>query len=92
MSTFLVNVVGSFAMGLLTVALAALPEGIRLCLTTGLLGGFTIFSTFSLETVRLIEQNAYGQALINVVLSLLCCFLGCALGLFTAQRLFVHPV
>jgi CrcB protein len=62
---FIVNVTGGFVMGVLTGAMAlkfnVSPE-IRAFLTTGILGGYTTFSTFSLEAAMLIERHAYGQA------------------------------
>ena len=63
--TFIVNVAGSFAMGLLAgffVYRAGVPQHVRLFLTTGILGGFTTFSTFSLDAAVLIERHAYGAA------------------------------
>lgn len=62
--TLTVNVVGSFAMGVLAALLAArFPgESARLFLTTGLLGGFTTFSAFSLDAVALWERGAIGLA------------------------------
>ena len=64
------NVVGSFAMGVLVVALArAGLRGWEPLLLTGLLGGFTTFSAFSLETVALLERGAPGQAAFYVLLS-----------------------
>lgn len=49
-------------------------------LTTGILGGFTTFSTFSLETVNLLEQSQYLLAAINILGSLCLCLLGIFLG------------
>jgi len=63
--TFIVNVAGSFAMGLLAVFFAyraGVPQHVRLFLTTGILGGFTTFSTFSLDTALLIERHSLGLA------------------------------
>src|SRR5690349_957463 len=63
--TLIVNIVGSFAMGLLAGYFAfrpGIPQHMRLFLTTGVLGGFTTFSAFSLDTALLIERHAYGMA------------------------------
>jgi CrcB protein len=80
---FVVNITGGLVMGLLT-ALMALklnvsPE-MRAFLTTGILGGYTTFSTFSLDSALLIERGAWGQAALYVigsaVLSILAIFVG----------------
>jgi CrcB protein len=71
--TFIVNVAGSFAMGLLAgffAYRAGVPQHVRLFLTTGILGGFTTFSTFSLDAALLIERHSYGAAAGYVVGSL----------------------
>ena len=63
--TFIVNVVGSFAMGLLAgyfIYRPGVPQHLRLFLTTGVLGGFTTFSSFSLDAALLIERHAYALA------------------------------
>ncbi|HEY7005386.1 MAG TPA: fluoride efflux transporter CrcB [Sphingomicrobium sp.] len=63
--TFIVNVAGSFVMGLLAgffAYRAGIPQHVRLFLTTGILGGFTTFSTFSLDAAVLIERHAFGLA------------------------------
>lgn len=63
--TFIVNVAGSFVMGLLAgffAYRAGVPQHVRLFLTTGILGGFTTFSTFSLDTALLIERHSLGLA------------------------------
>ena len=63
--TLIVNIVGSFAMGLLAGYFAfrpGVPQHVRLFLTTGMLGGFTTFSAFSLDSALLIERHAYGAA------------------------------
>lgn len=63
--TFIVNVVGSFIMGLFAGYFAyrsGIPQHVRLFLTTGILGGFTTFSSFSLDAALLIERNSFGLA------------------------------
>ena len=63
--TLIVNIVGSFVMGLLAGYFAFRPgiaQHMRLFLTTGILGGFTTFSAFSLDTALLIERHAYWLA------------------------------
>ena len=63
--TLIVNVAGSFVMGLLAGYFMFRPgigQHLRLFLTTGVLGGFTTFSAFSLDTALLIERHNYGLA------------------------------
>ena len=85
--TLAINAVGSFAMAMIVAFLAFksdLPQEVRLFLTTGLMGGFTTFSAFSLETVLLYERGALGAAalyvILSVVLSVGALFVGLALG------------
>ncbi len=85
--TLVVNLTGAFVIGFVQqVGLATLliPDTTRLFLTTGMMGGLTTYSTFSYETVRLVESGAWPQAVANVVattiLSLALCFLGIATG------------
>ena len=82
-ATLIVNVVGSLLMGLLAgyfVARTGIPQHVRLFVTTGVLGGFTTFSAFSLDAALLIERHAYWSAaayvLGSVVLSLAALFAG----------------
>ena len=84
--TLIVNVVGSFLIGLLAGYFAfrpGIPQDIRLFLTTGILGGFTTFSAFSLDGALLIERHAYALAAVyiagSVAASLVALFLGLAL-------------
>jgi fluoride exporter len=63
--TFIVNVLGSFLMGLLAgyfAYRAGVPQHMRLFLTTGILGGFTTFSAFSLDAALLVERHSFGLA------------------------------
>jgi CrcB protein len=63
--TLIVNVVGSFVMGLFAGYFAFRPgiaQHMRLFLTTGILGGFTTLSAFSLDTALLVERHSYGLA------------------------------
>ena len=82
--TIMVNVLGSFFIG---VAFALLksrvgnPEIIGAFVIVGLLGGFTTFSAFSLETLGLIEAGFWYKALINVAVSVLCCVCAAYLGI-----------
>ncbi|MGR3502994.1 fluoride efflux transporter FluC [Pseudaestuariivita sp.] len=80
-----VNVLGSCVIGALYAGVLAGPEQPRLAafLVTGLLGGFTTFSAFSLDTLKLVQAGqvafAAGYVSASVVLSLLACFAGFAL-------------
>jgi CrcB protein len=83
--TLMVNVVGSLAMGLLAGYFAyrtGVPQHWRLFLTTGVLGGFTTFSAFSLDAALLVERHTYGLAAayvaVSVAVSLAALFAGLA--------------
>ncbi len=82
--TLTVNIVGSFAIGVLWVALSLRTETHPL-LISGLLGGFTTFSAFSLDTLRLIEDGRVAQAGVYVVGSVALSLLACAAGLWIAR-------
>lgn len=85
--TLTVNVVGSFLLGAvmhvgLTTNLIS-PE-LRLMLTTGVMGGFTTYSTFNYETMEYLRQGDFSLAAVNVAVTLLLCLLAGALGLALA--------
>ncbi|WP_150307061.1 fluoride efflux transporter FluC [Planctomonas psychrotolerans] len=82
--TLLINVTGSFLLGLVVTAVIgqALPAGWGLVLGTGLLGGYTTFSTASVETVRLMTDRRYGLALGSSVGMLIAGMGAGALGLW----------
>ena len=85
--TLAVNVLGSFAIGLvMQVGLATplLSPTLRMTLTTGFIGGFTTYSTFNYETIRYVQDGAWKLAAGNVAITLAAClaagFGGIALG------------
>lgn len=86
------NVVGSFVMGLLNGWFAwrgeASSQTLRLFLTTGVLGGFTNFSAFSLDAVLLYEKGQFGLAAGYVVLSVGLSLVGVLAGLAASQAVF----
>jgi fluoride exporter len=71
LSTLAVNVSGSFLLGLLVGAASAghVGDGWLLFGATGVIGGFTTFSTFTYETLRLLEDRAWRYAGLNLLLS-----------------------
>lgn len=81
--TFLINVSGSLLMGILAGWLAREggSESLRLLLGVGVLGGFTTFSAFSLETALLMQRGLYGMAGAYVLGSILAGIAGLFLGL-----------
>jgi CrcB protein len=86
-----VNVIGSFAISL--VMMLALDRGAlgvetRLFIVTGVLGGFTTYSSFNYETLQLVQSGAAGLAALNVALTLVGCIGAGVLGLW-AGRAFV---
>jgi fluoride exporter len=85
--TLAVNVIGSFCVGLLVqvgLATALMSPTLRMALTTGVMGGFTTYSTFNYETIRYIQDGAWRLAVGNVAITLAAClaagFAGLALG------------
>lgn len=92
LGTVLVNISGSFLLGLLAGLLAAriVPQSdnVRLALGVGLLGAFTTFSTFEFETHALLEDGAWLPALANVAVSLIFGFLAVRAGLVLARGWF----
>ncbi len=90
--TVLINIAGSFLIGFvgtLTLSQGRFPmsETARLFVMVGLCGGFTTFSSFSLQTLDLIRAGALGRAAVNVSASVAFCLAAVALGHFAAAAL-----
>ena len=84
-----VNILGSFLMGVFVVAAAHRGlTHLSPLVMTGILGGFTTFSAFSLEAVTLYERGALGQAALYVALSVMLSIGGLLLGLWAARAVF----
>ena len=90
--TVLINGTGSLLIGLFgTLTLAngryPVPEALRLFVMIGFYGGYTTFSSFSLQTLDLLRAGGYGRALVNVGASLALCLAAVAAGHFLAAHL-----
>lgn len=88
--TLAVNVLGSLLIGLLFILLIeklAVAAEWRAGLIVGLLGAFTTFSTFSLETFTLLDEGAFIKAGLNVLLSVVLCLSATWLGLTLGRQL-----
>ncbi len=88
--TLMVNVLGSFLLGfLMTFGLRStiIPAQIRVGMTVGFMGGFTTFSTFSYETLRLLEEGSLWQASANILLNVMLCLLSALAGAVIARAL-----
>lgn len=88
--TFAVNALGSFLLGFLFVWLierSTASELVRLALTVGLLGAFTTFSTYSLESIRLLQEGAIGMAAANVMGQVVVCLVLTWLGIQLARAI-----
>jgi CrcB protein len=87
--TLVVNILGSFLMGAAYVIMVeeinVNPEW-RVGITIGLLGAFTTFSTFSIETLNLLESGDAFKAGLNILLSISFCMLGCWLGMIIGRQ------
>ncbi|MDE2200665.1 MAG: fluoride efflux transporter CrcB [Rhodospirillales bacterium] len=90
--TLIINVLGSFVIsffGTLTAAGGAAPAsaGLRILVMVGICGGFTTFSSFSLQTLELARGDAWAAAMANIVLSVALCLLAVSAGFGLAARI-----
>ena len=90
--TIIINIVGSFVIGFFgTLTLAhgryPVPEAVRLFVMVGICGGFTTFSSFSLQTLDLLRGGAVMRAAVNVAASVVLCILAVAAGHILAAKL-----
>jgi CrcB protein len=84
--TILVNVSGSFAIGYFAQTLAADASQARAFLMVGVLGGYTTFSAFSLQTLDLARAGDWTAAALNVALSVVLCLVAVLLGFFAGRN------
>ena len=87
--TLTVNVVGSLLMGFFYVFMIERMDVSvewRAALMIGLLGAFTTFSTFSIETLNLLESGEQLKAALNILLSVTLCIIGCWLGIIVGRN------
>jgi fluoride exporter len=89
--TIIINVLGSFVIGYfgtLTLQTGRYPasDNLRLFVMVGVCGGFTTFSSFSLQTFDLMRSGAWGRALANVVVSVVLCVAAVGAGHMLAHR------
>ena len=90
--TILINIAGSFIIGFFgTLTLAQgrypVPETVRLFVMVGFCGGFTTFSSFSLQTLDMLRGDAVERACINILISVALCLLAVAAGHTLAAKL-----
>jgi CrcB protein len=88
--TMMVNVLGSLVIGYLLVLLPESEDSIpflRLLLITGVLGGFTTYSAFSIETLQLIQDGHMTKAGLNIVLTLALCFIAVWAGFIAGRNI-----
>ena len=90
--TVLINVTGSFLIALILEVSAltgTVSQNARLFLTTGIMGGYTTYSSFNYETLRLLQDGSVGLGLLNLSLTVLGCLAAGLLGV-AAARLLLH--
>jgi CrcB protein len=90
LATLSINVIGSFLMGflfILTLERLIVPPSVRVGVLTGVLGGYTTFSTFEMETLLLAESGEFLKAALYVILSVVIGFAAAFGGAYLARNL-----
>jgi CrcB protein len=88
--TLAVNVIGSFLLALLmhlAMTTELFSDTLRLALTTGVMGGFTTYSTFNQETLGFLREEAWGIGFAYLAITIAACLLAGLLGLFGGRLL-----
>ncbi len=88
--TLVVNVIGSLAIGLMTILLVEkfnVSQELKLGLVVGVLGALTTFSTFSWDTLHLLEQGLVQKAFLNILLNVTVCISAAWLGAVWARSM-----
>jgi CrcB protein len=88
--TLVVNVLGSLLIGLLSILFIeryTLNPEVRAIFIIGILGAFTTFSTFSMETFNLLENGEFVKALLNILLSVTLCLIATWVGVILGRQL-----
>jgi fluoride exporter len=91
--TLAVNLVGSTLLaGLMVVGTetSAMSPTLRLALTTGVMGGFTTYSTFSYETMKYIQEDAWAWGFLNILVTVVGCLAACFLGAAAGKWIIGH--
>ena len=88
LGTLAVNVIGTFALSaIMFVGLSSeiISPTVRLALTTGVMGGFTTYSTFGYETMKAMQEGSYGVAALNVSVTVVACLVAAFAGHMTGR-------
>ena len=86
--TLIVNILGSFVIGFAALCFENIDSYYQKAfIVTGLLGAFTTFSTFSIETVTMLQDGLYGKAFVNVIFNTSLCILATIVGMMFFKRI-----
>lgn len=88
--TLIINLVGSFLLAVimyLSLEVGWIPANARVVLATGVMGGFTTYSTFNYETLKLLQVGSIGAGALNLIATVVGCLVAGVLGLVVAKAL-----
>jgi len=88
--TLIINALGSFLIVILmhlSIQRGVISPDLRVILTTGVMGGFTTYSTFNYETVRLLQDGALGLGALNILATVVVCLLAGGLGVLICRAI-----
>jgi CrcB protein len=85
--TLAVNVIGSFLLGVLVQVILDPDSTLRWALTTGVMGGFTTYSTFNQETLQYLQRNDWLMGFLNLSVTVVVCLVAGSLGLVAGRML-----